>query len=308
MAGKNATAAPRIGIDLGGTKIAGVVLGADGAVLAERRMPTPAGDYDGTVAAVARLVVELEQEVGATGLCVGIGTPGSISPADGRLRNANSTCLNGRRLDADFAAVLGREIRMANDADCLAASEAADGAGVGASGLFAAILGTGVGGGLAWRGELVRGPNAVAGEWGHNPLPWPDPETELPGPACWCGRRGCIETWLSGPGLAADCRARGGAAADGEAVASAAVRGDPVAMAALAAYEDRLARSLATVINILDPETIVLGGGLSRVRRLYDNVPALWGRHVFSDNVRTRLLPARHGDASGVRGAARLWD
>lgn len=308
MARENATAAPRIGIDLGGTKIAGIVLGAGGAVLAERRMPTPAGGYDATVAAVACLVAELEADAGATGLRVGIGTPGSISPVDGRLRNANSTCLNGRRLDADLAAALGQEIRMANDADCLAASEAADGAGAGAAGLFAVILGTGVGGGIAWRGELVRGPNTIAGEWGHNPLPWPDPETELPGPDCWCGQRGCIETWLAGPGLAADCRARGGTATDGEAVVSAAARGDPVAVAALDAYEDRLARSLATVINILDPETIVLGGGLSRVRRLYDNVPALWGRHVFSDSVRTRLLPARHGDASGVRGAARLWE
>lgn len=296
----------RVGIDLGGTKIAGVVLRDDGAVLAERRVPTPKADYQATVAAVASLVRALEEEVGAVDLPVGIGTPGSISPADGLLRNANSVCLNGRPLKQDLEKALGRDIRMANDADCLAASEAADGAGAEARSLFAVILGTGVGGGLAWRGELVRGVNAIAGEWGHNPLPWPDPETELPGRECWCGKRSCIETWLSGPGLLADYRGRGGEAVDAEAVTAAAETGDETAEAALAAYEDRLARALAGAINIFDPEVVVLGGGLSRIERLYRNVPARWGRYVFSDTVATRLLPARYGDASGVRGAARL--
>lgn len=297
----------RIGIDLGGTKIAGIVLEGDDSVIAERRVPTPAGDYEGIVRAVASLVHELESTTGVAGASVGIGTPGSLSPTTGRLRNANSTCLNGRLLHRDLAAALGREIRMANDADCLAASEAADGAGAGADGLFAAILGTGVGGGLAWRGELVRGPNGIAGEWGHNPLPWADPERELPGPACWCGKRGCIETWLSGPGLVADYRRRGGTAGDAQAVAAAAEAGDAAAEAAMAAYEDRLARALASVLNVFDPEVVVLGGGLSRLTRLYRNVPPLWGCYVFSDAVTTRLLAAHHGDASGVRGAARLW-
>lgn len=302
--------APTVGIDLGGTKIAGIVLAADGAALAERRRPTPKSGYDDIVAAVASLVRELEEDADLSGLRVGVGTPGSLSPATGRLRNANTTSLNGRPLREDLEAAIGREIRVANDADCLAASESADGAGAGAWGLFAAILGTGTGGGLAWRGELIQGPNAIAGEWGHNPLPWPDPAVELPGPACWCGKRGCIETWVSGPGLVADYRRhagrRGGEVERCEAVVAAAEAGDETAEAALAAYEDRLARALAGVINIFDPEVVVLGGGLSRIERLYRNVPARWGRYVFADTVATRLLPARHGDASGVRGAARL--
>jgi fructokinase len=299
--------APAIGIDLGGTKLAGVVLTAAGAPLAERRRPTPKLDYDGIVAAVATLVRQLEEDAGLSGLRVGVGTPGSLSPTTGLLRNANTTSLNGRPLREDLEAAIGREIRIANDADCLAASEAADGAGAGARGLFAAILGTGAGGGLAWRGELVQGPNAIAGEWGHNPLPWPDPEVELPGAECWCGKRGCIETWPSGPGLVADSRRRGGDADKTETVVAEAGAGNATAEAALAAYEDRLARALAGIINVLDPETVVLGGGLSRIERLYRNVPARWDRYVFSDAVTTRLLPARHGAASGVRGAARLW-
>lgn len=296
----------RVGIDLGGTKIAGVVLDGDGAVLAERRVPTPKADYEGTVAALAAMVWALEEEAGTSNLRIGVGTPGSVSPATGLLRNANSACLNGRPLKEDLEKALGREIRMANDADCLAASETADGAGAGARSLFAAILGTGAGGGLAWRGELVQGPNAIAGEWGHNPLPWPDPATELPGAECWCGKRGCIETWVSGPGLLADYRRRGGEADKSEAVVAAAQAGEEVAAAAMAAYEDRLARALASVINVFDPEVVVLGGGLSRIERLYRNVPARWDRYIFSDAVATKLLPARHGDASGVRGAARL--
>lgn len=302
----------RVGIDLGGTKIAGVVLHGDGVVLAERRVATPRADYEGIVAAVAAMVRELEAEAGVSDLPVGVGTPGSVSLVTGLLRNANSVCLNGRPLKEDLEKALGRGIRMANDADCLALSEAADGAGAGVRSLFAAILGTGAGGGLVWRGELVQGPNAIAGEWGHNPLPWPDPDLELPGPECWCGKRGCIETWVSGPGLLADYRSRagrlGGEADKSEAVVTAAEAGDATAEAALAAYEDRLARALAGVINLFDPEVVVLGGGLSRIGRLYRNVPARWGRYVFSDTVATRLLPARHGDASGVRGAARLWD
>jgi fructokinase len=298
----------RIGIDLGGTKIEAVALRGESDVVLRRRMATPAGDYAATLEAVAALVETLEQALGQSPLSVGIGHPGAISPATGRIKNANSTCLNGQLLRQDLEARLARPLRLANDADCLALSEALGGAATGARAVFAAILGTGVGGGIVVDGRLLEGPNAIAGEWGHNPLPWPRPEWgELPGPLCWHGLHGCIETWLSGVGLAQDHLRVTGQRLSGEAVVAAAETGDIAAGATLARYEDRLARALASVINLLDPQVIVLGGGVSRVRRLYDNVPALWRQWVFSDRVDTRLLPAVHGDSSGVLGAARLW-
>lgn len=300
----------RIGIDLGGTKISGVVLDDFGHERARLRVETPRGDYVGTLAAIARLVARLEREAGGSGACgeatVGVGMPGAISPATGLVKNANSTWLNGRRFDRDLAEALSRPVRVANDANCLAVSEATDGAGAGARVVFAAILGTGVGGGIAIDGRVLTGADAIAGEWGHNPLPWPSRE-ETPGPACYCGRRGCIETFLSGPALARDYASRGGEAIDARGVVARAAAGDAVAETCLRAWEDRLARALATVINLIDPAVIVLGGGLSRVERLYDSVPALLGRYVFSDRVAARLVPAAHGDDSGVRGAAWLW-
>ena len=295
----------RIGIDLGGTKIELVVLDAGGHERWRRRVPTPQGDYAGTLRAIAALVEEAEHVTGA-GARVGIGTPGSPSPRDGRMRNANSTCLNGQPLQQDLEALLRRPLRLANDANCLAMSEAADGAGADARTVFAAILGTGVGGGIVVDRKLLVGANAVAGEWGHNPLPLPEAD-DLPLPACYCGRAGCIETYLSGPGLAADHLSHGGEPADAASIARRAAAGERANQASLERYEARLARALAGVINLLDPEVIVLGGGLSQVARLYENVPRLWPAHVFSDTISTRLLPARHGDASGVRGAAWLW-
>ena len=298
----------RIGIDLGGTKIEGVVMDAASTVLARRRVATPQGDYSATLTAVAELVQSLEQDVGQSMLHVGIGHPGSLSPASGLLRNSNSTCLNGKPLKTDFEHLLGREVRMANDANCLALSEAVDGAAAGASSVFAVILGTGVGGGLVFNGALVSGANGIAGEWGHNRLPWPRPEwDETPGPACWCGQHGCIETWLSGTALAADHLRITRQALGGEEIVERAAQGEAAANATLGRYEDRLARALAHVINLFDPEVIVLGGGVSRVDRLYRHAPALWDGWVFSDEVATRLVPALHGDSSGVRGAAWLW-
>ena len=296
----------RLGIDLGGTKIAAVVLGDDDRVLWERRVPTPRDDYQATIEAIATLVEAGEAAAG--GRCsVGVGMPGAISPATGLVKNANSTWLIGQRLREDLERRLGREVRLANDANCLAMSEAADGAAAGAMVVFAVILGTGVGGGISIRGTAISGANAIAGEWGHNPLPWPTPG-ELPGPPCYCGKSGCIETYLSGPGLAADYARRGGAPVRGEDVVQRAVNGSEApAVAALDAWLERLAKSLATVINILDPDVIVVGGGLSRIEQIYNRVPHLWARWVFSDRVDTRLVGARHGDASGVRGAARLW-
>jgi len=294
----------RIGIDLGGTKIEGIVLADDGSIQLRERIATPAGDYPATLDAVADLVATLESRCGSH-CSVGIGTPGSLSPRDGRLRNANSTCLNGQALDHDLSARLGREVRIANDADCFTLSEARDGAAQGAASVFGVIIGTGTGGGIVIDGRLLRGPNAIAGEWGHDPLPWPT-DDERPGPPCYCGKRGCIETFLSGPGLAQDY-ADGQRTLSAERIAQLAAAGEPSATACLARYEDRLARCLAGVINILDPDVIVLGGGLSGIRQLYRNVPQLWGRYVFSDVVNTRLLPPVHGDSSGVRGAAWLW-
>lgn len=299
----------RIGIDLGGTKIEGVVLDEAGAELQRLRVATPAGDYEATLQAIAALVRELEARVGAAApLPVGLGHPGTLVPQTGLLKNANSVCLNGRPLQRDLERLLGRPLRMANDANCLALSEAADGAAAGASTVMAVILGTGCGSGLVVHGRLWAGAHGIAGEWGHNPLPWPREDWEEPrGPACWCGQRGCVETWLSGPGLAQDYARSRGDTIKAEEVVRRAQHGEALAEQTLQRYEHRLARALASAINLLDPDAIVLGGGLSRVPRWYRSVPALWSRWVFSDTVHTPLLPAQHGDSSGVRGAARLW-
>jgi fructokinase len=296
----------RIGIDVGGTKIAAVVLGPDGAVQWERRVATPREDYAGTIEAIAGLVDDAERAVGAR-CSVGLGIPGAISPATGLVKNANSTWLIGRPFGEDLATRLGRKVRLANDANCLAVSEATDGAAAGADVVFGVILGTGTGGGLVVRGRVLTGANAIAGEWGHNPLPWPD-DDERPGPACYCGRRGCIETFLSGPGMAAEYVRRGGAHIKSEEIVARAAQGESVASDVVDTWERRLARALASVINVIDPDVIVVGGGLSRVDRLYERVPSYWRPWVFSDSVRTALRPAAFGDASGVRGAAWLWD
>jgi fructokinase len=299
----------RIGIDLGGTKIEGIALDDTGAVRARRRVPTPRAEYAGTVRAVRDLVEAFERDLAASA-SVGVGIPGSISPTTGVVRNANSTWLNGRPLDRDLTTALGRPVRLANDADCFALSEATDGAGAGAASAFGVILGTGVGAGIVVRGRLLTGPNAIAGEWGHNPLPAPrlDPAwAEWPGAPCYCGRTGCVETFLSGPGLARDFSQTSGRHLSAPEIDQAAAAGDHAAEQAMRRYEDRLARALAAVINILDPEVIVLGGGLSNLTRLYRAVPLLWAAYVFSDAVTTRLVPPAHGDASGVRGAAWLW-
>lgn len=295
----------RIGIDLGGTKIEGIALANDGREAARRRVATPQGDYAAILQAVADLVATLEAEIGAKGP-VGIGTPGAISPATGLMKNSNSVCLIGKPLHQDFETILQHPVKLANDADCFALSEAVDGAAAGAQSVFGVIIGTGTGGGIVVHGRLVSGPNAIAGEWGHNPLPWPG-EDENPGPPCYCGKRGCIETFLSGPGLSRDHLARTGRECSGAEIAALAGEGNRQALETLERYADRLARALAGVINILDPEVIVLGGGVSNIEFLYRSVPELWGRYVFSDAVATRLVPARYGDSSGVRGAAWLW-
>jgi fructokinase len=295
----------RIGIDLGGTKTEAIALADDGRELGRRRIPTPR-DYAGTLAAIRGLVEAIEADAGRHGR-VGVGLPGTPSPHTGLIKNANSTWLNGRPFVADLEATLGRSVRVANDANCFALSEATDGAAAGAAVVFGVIIGTGTGGGVSVHGQVLTGPNAIAGEWGHNPLPWPEGD-EWPGHACYCGRSGCIETYLSGPGLARDY----GSSSTAEDVVSRAEAGEPAACAALDRYEHRMARALASIMNLLDPDVIVLGGGLSNVARLYENVPRLWSAFVFSagatgDPVRTRLVRAGHGDSSGVRGAAWLW-
>jgi fructokinase len=295
----------RIGIDLGGTKIEGIALGRLGELLARRRVAAPRGSYEATIEAIASLVDAIERETGRSG-SVGVGIPGTLSPATGLVKNANSTWLNGRPLGADLPARLGRPVRFANDANCFALSEATDGAGAGASIVFGVIVGTGTGGGVVVERRVLVGANAIAGEWGHNPLPAPR-DDERPGPACYCGRHGCIETFLSGPALARDY-APASPSVPAEAIAARAAAGEPAASACLARYENRMARALASIINVLDPDVIVLGGGLSNIDRLYENVPRLWGPHVFSDRVDTRLVRHVHGDASGVRGAAWLWN
>jgi fructokinase len=300
-------AARALGIDLGGTKIEAVLLSVEGLELWRQRIATPAGDYDATLRAIATLVAQARREGG--GPCrIGVGTPGSLTPA-GLMKNANSQCLNGRALQADLERLLDQPVRLANDANCLALSEATDGAGAGAGVVFAAILGTGTGAGIAVHGRVLVGPNGLAGEWGHNPLPWAL-SAEDPAFDCYCGRRGCIETLLSGQGLAREHRHFGGDELTAAQIARAAAQGDAACRATLQRYASRLARALAAVINLLDPDVIVLAGGLSKIDLLYEQVPRLWGHWVVSgglqDEVRTRLLPSRHGDASGVRGAAWL--
>lgn len=298
-----------LGIDLGGTKTEAALLDAAGATLWRERVPTPAGDYTATLLAVAGLVQRASSFAGAEP-SIGVGHPGT-STASGRIKNANSTCLNGRPLQADLQALLGRPVRMANDANCLALSEATDGAGAGAPVVFGVILGTGTGAGIAVSGRVLAGANGLAGEWGHNPLPWASADELAAAPHCYCGQRGCVEAWLSGPALVQDHARHGGPVTSGEGLVAAARTGDDTARATLARHSHRLARALAAVINLLDPEVIVLGGGLSRLPHLYTEVPALWPQWVFNagadEPVRTRLLPAAHGDASGVRGAAWLW-
>jgi fructokinase len=299
---------PALGVDLGGTKIEAMLLSAQGQELWRKRVDTPTGDYAGTLRAIAALV-EQARGTGGGPCSVGLGTPGSQTP-EGLMKNANSQCLNGRPLQRDLEQLLGQPVRLANDANCLALSEATDGAGAGAEVVFAVILGTGTGAGIAVRGRVLRGPNGLAGEWGHNPLPWAVPAGD-PLFDCYCGQRGCNETLLSGPGLAREHRHFGGAESTAVQIAEAAAGGDAACQATLQRHASRLARALAAVINLLDPDVIVLAGGVSRIASIYEQVPALWGRWVVSgghrDAVRTRLVPSLHGDASGVRGAAWLW-
>jgi fructokinase len=292
----------RIGIDLGGTKIEGIAIDGGDAERTRIRVATPRGDYHRTLDAIAELVAALERAAGARGT-IGVGIPGAISSATGLVKNANSTWLNGRPLAEDLPRRLDRPVRFANDANCFALSEATDGAAAGAPIVFGVIIGTGTGGGLVVNGNVLTGANAIAGEWGHNPLPAVTGD-ESPGPPCYCGRRGCIETFLSGPGLTRDYDG----ASDVPTIVGRASAGEARAEAALQRYEERMARALASVINIVDPDVIVLGGGLSNIERLYASVPAQWARLVFSDRVTTQLVRAMHGDSSGVRGAAWLWD
>jgi fructokinase len=299
----------RIGIDLGGTKIEGIALDGERQV-ARLRVATPRDDYDATIDAVLSVVATLEQTAGARG-SVGVGIPGTSAPLTGLVKNANSVWLIGRPLLRDLEARLGRDVRIANDANCLAMSEATDGAAAGAEIVFAVIAGTGTGAGIAVRGQVLAGVNGIAGEWGHNALPWPDAE-ECQGPACYCGKRGCIETYLSGPGMTADHERHTSRRERPNEIARAADRGDPAAVATMERYARRMARALASVINVLDPDVIVLGGGMSNIDRVYDEVPRLWTHWVFdatgtTPDVRTRLVRSRHGDSSGVRGAAWLW-
>ena len=295
----------RIGVDFGGTKIEAAALDASGAVIARRRTPNPGG-YDAAIAAVAELVAAVEAEAGPV-TRIGVGMPGSISPKTGMIRNANSQWLNGRAFGQDLEAALGRPVRLTNDANCLALSEAVDGGAAGASTAFAAILGTGCGGGVVVNGRILEGANGVAGEWGHNPLPWPSVE-EISAPKCWCGRQGCMETWVSGVGFEAEYARVNGERLAAPEIVAAARAGTPAAQAALDRYVDRLARGLAAVCNLIDPDVIVLGGGMSNVSELYDRLPAAVARYVFSDVFETRIVQAVHGDSSGVRGAAWLWD
>jgi fructokinase len=325
----------RLGIDVGGTKIEGIAL--DGTREAARiRVDTPRDDYAATLHAIVAVVADLERQTGARGT-IGVGIPGTLSPSSGLVKNANSVWLIGRPLQSDLETRLGREVRIANDANCFVASEAADGAATGAPVVFGVIVGTGTGAGVWVGGDVISGPNGIAGEWGHNSLPWPDGE-ETPGPPCYCGKRGCIETFLSGPGMAADHERHTGRRDSAPAIAAAALAGDAASIDTLARYEHRMARALAGVINVLDPDVIVLGGGMSNIERLYEGVPRIWAEYVFGatnstpnsqvpnsqasnlqipnsqtpkpqdlEPVRTRLVRARHGDSSGVRGAAWLW-
>jgi fructokinase len=301
----------RIGIDLGGTKTEALALDVAGRERCRKRVATPRGSYDEILSALVALIESVEAECGARG-SIGLGIPGITSPATGLVKNANTTLLIGHALDKDLEQRLGRPVRVANDANCFALSEATDGAaspavlGVERPTVFGVILGTGTGGGVVVGGQLLVGPDAIAGEWGHNSLPWPRAD-EVPGPPCWCGLSGCIETFLCGPALARSHRERTGQELDATSVAQAAERGEEEAVVTINRYADRLARALASIINVLNPDAIVLGGGVSNITRLYEQVPQLWTRYVFSDLVSTRLLRAKHGDSSGVRGAAWLW-
>jgi fructokinase len=294
----------RIGIDLGGTKIEALAIGDDGAEMVRHRIDTPR-EYGRTIAALTGLVRRIEDETGQRGT-VGAGIPGTVSSQTGLVKNANSVWLNGMPLTVDLSAAMGREVRVANDANCLAVSEATDGAAAGAGVVFAVILGTGCGGGVSFHGQIHNGANGVAGEWGHNPLPWPAPD-ELPGARCYCGKLGCLETWISGSGVARDFAAVTGRTMTTREIVAAAEAGDAEAMAVVARFEDRLARSLATLIHTLDPDVIVFGGGLSRVARLYEEMPGKVAPYIFGGEFSTPLLPAKYGDSSGVRGAAWLW-
>ncbi|WP_374633955.1 ROK family protein [Ferrovibrio sp.] len=301
----------RIGVDLGGSKIEAIALADDGRILARQRVAAPRGDYRRSVLGIRDLVLAVEAQAGTTGSpgtrgSLGVGIPGTVSPATGLVKNANSVWLIGHALDKDLAEALGRPVRLANDANCFALSEAMDGAGAGYNTVFGVILGTGCGAGIVINGHALVGPNAIAGEWGHNPLPWPMPD-ELPGPACYCGLRGCNETWISGTGLENDFTRATGLQLDAEDIVARADTGDAEAEAALRRLETRLARALAAVLNLLDPDVIVLGGGLSNLDRLYQSVPQLWETWAFSDTIVTPLKRNLHGDSSGVRGAAWLW-
>ena len=292
----------RIGIDLGGTKIEAICLAADGQEIARQRMASPQGDYQATIQAIVDLVGQIEQSEHPEA-SIGMGIPGTISPASGLVKNANSTWLIGKPLHEDLSAALGRPIKLANDANCFALSESVDGAGKDASIVFGVILGTGVGGGVVIKGDIISGPNSIAGEWGHNPLPWMA-EDERPGAACYCGKTGCIETFLNGAGLSNDYGSKSKTA---EEIAALADQGDDAATLAISLYAERLARALASVINVIDPDIIILGGGLSNIEKLYELVPSLWQKWAFSDELSTRLAKNQHGDSSGVRGAAWLW-
>jgi fructokinase len=298
-------AGTRIGIDLGGTKIEGIALDGDGTERLRLRVPTPTDGYGAIVAAISGLVTALEHQL-AVRATVGVGIPGTVSPATGLVKGANTVALIGHPLDRDLSSALDRPVRVANDANCFALSEATDGAAAGCRVVFGVIVGTGTGGGIVVDGQVLPGPDGIAGEWGHNPLPWPG-DDERPGPDCYCGKAGCIETFLSGPGLVRDHLRHAGERLTAPDIATRAAGGEAAAVATLARYQDRMARALATIINVLDPDVVVLGGGMSNVAQLYEAVPAAWGRFVFSDTVRTVLRPPRHGDSSGVRGAAWLW-
>jgi fructokinase len=295
----------RIGVDLGGTKTESIAIDDAGIERARLRVPTPSGSYDAIVACIVGLVRDTEARIGQTG-SVGIGIPGAVSPDTGLVKNANTVALIGHPLDRDLARALGKPVRIANDANCFVLSEASDGAGAGARVVFGVIVGTGTGGGVVVEGKLLTGPHAIAGEWGHNPLPWPR-DDERPGPPCYCGKCGCIETFLAGPSLARDHRLHTGETCDANDIVQRAEAGDAAALASMIRYEDRMARGLASVINLLDPDVIVMGGGVSNIARLYREVPSRLGQYVFSDTVSTPIVPARHGDSSGVRGAAWLW-
>jgi fructokinase len=306
MSGPSGQNELRIGVDLGGSKIEGALLGSSATELARYRVATPRNDYPATIAAIVDLTAKLTQGIAGEAR-IGIAVPGSISPLTGLMQNANSTWLNGRPLDRDLAVALATPVRLANDANCFALSEATDGAAKEARVVFGVILGTGCGGGLVIDGRPLHGPNSICGEWGHNPLPWMTPD-EYPGPHCWCGRNGCLETWVSGPGMAADHARVTGETYEAAEIAVRAGCGNAAASVTLARHADRVARGLAHVVNVMDPDVIVLGGGLSQLPHLYELLQELMAQHIFADQASVVVKPPKWGDSSGVRGAARLWD